>query len=173
MEALGYLSRAGVAAALLASAAWKARQPGRFYQAVAAVQGLPPAGWPRVPPRLALGLALAAEGLAAGLLLLPAPWGRAGALLALTLLAAFTAALARAPHLPGGCGCWRGPAGRTPPPWAYLLRNALLSAGAVAGAALPAPPPAPAAALLLLPPACLAALLVLELPSVLAVLGGR
>lgn len=181
----GWVARGVVAVALLASALWKLGHPANFRAAAEAAVPAPAA--PLLPALAALLPPL--EVLTAVLLLTAGPVSRAAALTAVGMLTAFTLVVARAADPRAGCGCWRSPTPATPtigtpfgtpsgtagggqaatPRAATLLtRNGILLAAAVAGAALPQTVTV-TAALTLLPAAALLALLVLELPTIGAV----
>ena len=157
---LSYWARATVAAALLLTAVWKWRNQAEFRSAYRAAAPQPVRG-------LAGSAAFAtplAELLCAAALLVPGGIGRWATPVALALLVLFTIALTRVEDLTAGCGCWRsapGPANRN----LLLARNLLLLMLAVVGS-LGATSPDPVQALAVLPMAALFALIILELPTI-------
>jgi hypothetical protein len=157
---LSYWARATVGAALLLTAVWKWRNQAEFRSAYRAAA-------PRAIRGLAGSAAVAtplAELLCAAALLVPGGIGRWATPVALALLVLFTIALTRVKDLTAGCGCWRsapGPTSRN----LFLVRNLLLLTLAVVGS-LGATSPDSVQVLTVLPMAVLLALIILELPTI-------
>lgn len=163
----GWVARGTVGVALLASGVWKLAHPGAFR---AAARAALPDRAARLAPVLVV-LLPPVELAAAALLLTTGALGRVAALGAAGLLVVFTVVLVRAPDAQAGCGCWHpaaAPRSAADVRGRHLVRNGILLAAAAAGAALP--PAATPGVLLLLPAAALLAVLVLEVPTIGAVL---
>jgi Methylamine utilisation protein MauE len=157
---LSYWARATVGVALLLTAIWKWRNQAEFRSAYRAAAPQPVRGLAAVA---AVAIPLAELACAAALLV-PAELGRWATPLALALLVLFTIALTRVKDLTAGCGCWRsapGPTNRN----LFLVRNLLLLTLAVVGS-LGTTGLELVQALAVLPMAVLFALIILELPTI-------
>jgi hypothetical protein len=160
LAVLSYWARATVGVALMLTAVWKWRNQAEFRSAYRAAA-------PRAIRGLAARAAFAtplAELVCAAALLIPGGIGRWATPVAVTLLLTFTIALTRVKDLTAGCGCWRsapGPANRN----LFLARNLLLLTLAAVGS-LGATSLEPGQAVAVLPMAALLALIILEVPTI-------
>lgn len=118
----------------LLSAVWKITHRAKSTLALrqATAGYLPPAfaGWTRV-------LVIAIESGVSVALYVPG-WSIGGSIAAAFAIAVFSVAIAAAPDVAGGCGCWRETGTRTPKRY-YLVRNGLICGAAMVGIPLPGP----------------------------------
>ena len=130
--ALSYACRTAVAATFVISALWKISHPAEFSDAVRGI----------LPPQLSLlrhrrgAWVISTAEILIGIFLLifnsADVYHYLAMLAALCFLSLFTLALARAPDLSGGCGCWRSPPDHQPRS-VYLSRNLVLAILLLAG----------------------------------------
>jgi hypothetical protein len=130
--ALSYACRTAVAVTFVISALWKIAHPAEFSDAA---RGILPAQLSLLRRRRGAWVISSAE-ILIGILLLTFNSANVyhylAILAALFFLSLFTLALARAPDLSGGCGCWSS-AGDHQPRGVYLSRNLVLAILLLAG----------------------------------------